>query len=52
MAEQGLAGRHAGFADVHCNETVPKPYVLTPKGISFERKQNPRKRVTVWEEKG
>ena len=35
---------------------VPKlcqnPIYLAEKGIDFERKQNPRKRVSAWEEKG
>ncbi len=36
--------------------TVTKLYqntiYLAKKGINFERKQNPRKRVSAWEEKG
>jgi hypothetical protein len=36
----------------YCAKTVPKPYLFGWKGINFERNQNPRKRVTAWEEKG
>ena len=34
-----------------CNKTVPKPYLLTLKGMRFERKQNPRNGVKEWKEK-
>jgi len=34
-----------------CNRTVPKPYLLTLKGMPFERKQNPRNGVKEWKEK-
>jgi hypothetical protein len=52
--ENGNKGNRRSFADPpdgHCNRTVPKPYLLTLKGIRFERKQNPRNGVKEWKEK-
>ena len=55
-ARRGLAWptctRRRAAVRATVTELWQNPIYLAEKGISFERKQNPRKRVREWREKG
>ena len=51
-AGQGLVWPTRIVRRATVTELYQNPIYLAEKGINFERKQNPRKRVNDWREKG